>query len=169
MSESPHALLLSLLQHPRDRVDTFIQILQWRTKGKSNEVVTGRVEQVPAVGRIDVEEDTWDDNGLFFEEFLEEGQSIIQRRRQLFQVQPDIERGVGWHIHIQMQSFETRQYVIPLGLEVFLKSNSFLVRVFGIEERKSCELKAIFVCFGFLIRVGCELQWVKNRWVIRTE
>lgn len=35
-------------------------------------MMTRRIKQVPPVRGIDVKEDAWDDDGLFFEEFFEE-------------------------------------------------------------------------------------------------
>jgi len=91
MPESPGTLLPSLLQHSSHSVESLIQIFKRRTKRETNKVMTRGFEQIPTMGRVDIEEDTRDDDGLLFEEFFEEGQTIVQRSRKLLKVKPDIE------------------------------------------------------------------------------
>ena len=88
--------------------------------------------------RVDVEENTGDDNCLFLQEFFEEGlqcliykyrftpsrtrsktyQAIVQRSRQLVKVKPDIERACGWNVHFKSELLESLQHVVALRLEV---------------------------------------------------
>ena len=51
---------------------TLVKILQRRSKRETNKVVAGRVEKVTTVGRVNVEEDTGDDDSLLLQQFLEE-------------------------------------------------------------------------------------------------
>ena len=52
---------------------TFVEILERRPEGEAHEMMARGVEEVAAVGGVDVEEDTRDDDGLFFQQLLEEG------------------------------------------------------------------------------------------------
>lgn len=49
-------------------------------------MVAWRVEQIPAVCRIDVEENARDDNRFLFEKLLKERKTIIDRVREILQV-----------------------------------------------------------------------------------
>jgi len=51
---------------------TFIEILERWAKGKPDKVVAWRVEQIPAVCRVDVEENAGDDNRFFFQKLFKE-------------------------------------------------------------------------------------------------
>ena len=65
---------------------TFIEILERWAKGKPDKVMAWRIEQIPAVGRIDVEENAGDDNRFLFEKLLKERKAIIDRVRKILQV-----------------------------------------------------------------------------------
>ncbi len=64
---------------------TFIEILKRWAKGQPDKVVAWRTEQIPAVCRIDVEENARYDNCLLFEKFLKERKAIIDRIREILQ------------------------------------------------------------------------------------
>ena len=90
--------------------------------------------------RVDVEENTGDDNCLFLQEFFEEGlqcliykyrftpsrtrsktyQAIVQRSRQLVKVKPDIERACRWNVNPEAHALQTLEDMVTLRLEVFL-------------------------------------------------
>ena len=65
---------------------TFIEILERWAKGKPDKVVAWRVEQIPAVCRIDVEKYAGNDNRFLFEKLLKERKTIIDRVREILQV-----------------------------------------------------------------------------------
>ena len=46
---------------------TFIKNLNWWTERDTNEMMTRRVEEVSSVRRVNIEENTGDDNSLFFQ------------------------------------------------------------------------------------------------------
>jgi hypothetical protein len=71
---------------------TFIKILERRAKGQPNKVVARRIEKIPAVRRIYIEEDAGDDNGLLFEKLFKERETVVDRVREILQVQPDVKR-----------------------------------------------------------------------------
>ena len=73
MSKPFNSLLLGPPQHPPDSIQALIQICKRRAERDPNKVVARGVEQVTTVGRVDVEEDSWDHDSLFFEELFEEG------------------------------------------------------------------------------------------------
>ena len=73
------ALLLSPPQHPLDSIQSHLQIRERRSEREPNEVVTRRVEQVSTMGRVDVEEDSRNYDGFFFEQLFEEGLEMASR------------------------------------------------------------------------------------------
>jgi hypothetical protein len=56
----------------KERRLTFCQVGERRAKGESDEVVTRRVEQITAVGWVDIEEYSGNHDCLLFEQFFEE-------------------------------------------------------------------------------------------------
>ena len=67
------AILPNPPQHPLDSVQTPVQVLEGRAERDPDEVVARRIEEVPAVRGVDVEEDSRDHDRLFLEELFEEG------------------------------------------------------------------------------------------------
>jgi len=57
---------------------THVKILQRWTKRQANKMMTRRVEEVPTVRWIDIEENTRNNDGLFLQQFLKEG--LLGRR-----------------------------------------------------------------------------------------
>jgi hypothetical protein len=55
-------------------------------------MVARRVEKIPAVCRIYIEEDAGDDNCLLFEKLFKERETAVDRIREILQVQPDVKR-----------------------------------------------------------------------------
>lgn len=51
---------------------TLVEVLQGRSERKTHEVMARRVEQVASVRRVDIKEDTRDNDSLMFEKFLKE-------------------------------------------------------------------------------------------------
>lgn len=61
-----------LLQDALNCIQTLVKVLERRAEGNAHEVVARRVEQVSAVSRVDVEEDSGNHDGLLLQQFLEE-------------------------------------------------------------------------------------------------
>jgi len=135
-------------------------------------VMARRIKQVPAVCRVDIEEDTRNDNSLLLEKFFKEclmmifeyvqselntrksargngaHQTVVERRGQLFEVKPDVESARRRNIDIEMKFLKTRKDVITLSLEVFLESNLwFYIRVNGMLGRMRIFLSLAFSCW----------------------
>ena len=72
MPKRAHALLLRALEHARDGVDPEVEHVDRRPKREPDKVVARRREQVPAVRRVDVEEDAGHADAFLLQEFLEE-------------------------------------------------------------------------------------------------
>ena len=72
VSKVMHALLLGALQNTSHCVDALVEVLDRRAEREAHEVVARRREEVPAVRRVDVEEDAGDDDALLLEQLLEE-------------------------------------------------------------------------------------------------
>lgn len=51
---------------------TFVKILEWRAEGKSHKVMARRVKQVTSMGRVNIKEDTRNNDSLFFQQLFEE-------------------------------------------------------------------------------------------------
>ena len=91
------------LDHPFNSVKTQLQSLHLRTIAEPHKVVAGAIEEVATLGRVEVEEDTRDDNGLFVEQGVEESEAVADvdgrvlgnGRVECGQVQPDIKGGLG--------------------------------------------------------------------------
>ena len=69
----PHAVLprSSILNKFGNCVQTTVEVLHRRAKGETDEMVAWRVEQVTTMRGIDIKENSRNDNGLLFEQFLE--------------------------------------------------------------------------------------------------
>ena len=80
MSKVMETLILRLPKDTTHRVKTLVEVLQGWAEREADEVVAGRVEQVTAVGRVDVEEDAGDDDALLLEQLLEERQAVVEGR-----------------------------------------------------------------------------------------
>ena len=104
-------------------------------------MVAGRVEEVPAVRGIDVEEDAGDDDRLLLQELLEERQAVVDWRRELLEVQPDVEGRDRRHVDVQAELVKPLQDVVTLGLEVLLERNLLRVHAVNVEQGNSCELE----------------------------
>jgi len=143
MPEPFHALLPNLPQHPPDSVQTLIQILKRRTEREPDEVMARRVEQVPTVGRVDVEEDSGDHDRSLFQELFEESETVVQGWWEVIQVQPDVERAEGWDVHFQPQLLKSCEDVISLRLEVSLQGEPLLGDMLGGQQREGSKLKRV--------------------------
>lgn len=106
-------------------------------------MVARGIDKVPSVGGVNVEEDTRDNDRLFFEELFEERlvkmksqnesciqnirsethQTIVQRRGERFEVEPNVERAVGRVGNFQAHLKQPLENVVTLSLKVLLESN----------------------------------------------
>ena len=98
-------------------------------------MVAGRVEEVPAVRGVDVEEDAGDDDRLLLEELLEERQAGVERSGQLLEVEPDVEGCLGRDVHVQVELVEPLENVVALGLEVALEGDLLCEDAVDVKER----------------------------------
>ncbi|SRR5712691_6832743 len=99
---------------------TFIEIIKRRAKRQPHKMMAWRTEQIPAVCRIDVEKDAWDDNRFLFEKFLEERKTIINRVRKIFQVQPNVECCDRRYLDLQTHGLQALQDMIAFHLKMLL-------------------------------------------------
>lgn len=68
VAKGMHAFLLGALEHTGNGIDTQVEGIEGWAEGETDEVMAGRGEEVTTVGRVDVEEDTGDDDALLLEE-----------------------------------------------------------------------------------------------------
>jgi hypothetical protein len=163
MPKGMHALLLRTLDHTRDGVDAQVEHVDRRAERESNKVVARRGEQVPAMGRVDVEEDARHANALFLEKLLKERllrskkttnqvklyitaqatyKAVVQRSRQMLQVEPDVECRLRWDRHLEPKARQSLQNMIPLVLEVLLQSNLLLLGVCRVKQGDRRQLES---------------------------
>jgi len=155
MAERLHALLLRLPKNAFHRIETLVQVLQGGTKREAHEMVARRVEEVTTVRGVDVEEDARDDDRLFLEELLEEGQAVVERRGEFLEVEPDVERRVGGDGDGEADVLETLEHVVALGLEVLLESDLLLRDMLRVKEGDGRELERVV---GTTIQEGTRLR-----------
>lgn len=121
---------------PKDRSDrprTFVEILKRRAKREPHKVVARRVEEVPAVRGVDVEEDAGYHDRPLLEELLEERQAVVERRGEVLEIEPNVERGDRRDGNLEAERLEALEDVVTLMLEVLLQCDLFLQDAVGIE------------------------------------
>lgn len=138
-----HALLLSLLQHPLYRIQSPIQVLQRRPKAQPHIRMARRVEQIPPVRRVDIEEDTRNNNRLLLQQLLKEREPVVYWGWKFLEVEPDVEGCGGGDVDFKMHGFEAGEDVVAFHFEVFLESNFLLADVLGIEEGEGSKLERV--------------------------
>ena len=144
VTERVPALAARLLEHAPDRVEALVQILKGRPEREPHEVVARRVEEVAAVRGVDVEEDAGDDDRLLLEELLEEGEAVVERRGQLLEVEPDVERRDGRDGDVQPELVEPLEDVVAFSFEVLLERDLLFVYALRLEQRDCRELEAVW-------------------------
>ena len=50
-------------------------------------------------------------------------QPVVERRRQLLEIQPDIERAVGWYCDVKMELMKARKDMVSFRFEMLLQSD----------------------------------------------
>ncbi len=50
-------------------------------------------------------------------------QPIVERRRQLLEIQPDIERAARWHCDVETELMKARKDMVSFRLEMLLQSD----------------------------------------------
>jgi len=81
-----------------------------------------RIEQIPTTARVQVEENTGNNNDLLLETSLEEVESVVNTFRQVRQVEPEVEGRVGHVRELEADFLETANDEVALGAEVHLQS-----------------------------------------------
>lgn len=100
-------------------------------------MVTRGIEQIPAVRGVYIEENTGNHDSLFLEKFFEEGlrgdliqnniqvgtvtnQAIVQRRRKLLQVEPDVKSCPRWNVYVEMKIVKPLKHMVTFCFKVLL-------------------------------------------------
>lgn len=135
--------LADLVQNAFNGIQTLIELVQRRPEGQPHEMVARGVEQVPAMRRVDIEEDTWDDNCLLLEHFFEESKTVVEGLRERLEIEPDVEGRCRRDLNLETHRFQTREDVVTLVLEVPLKSNLLLLNVIEVKQRDGSDLKPV--------------------------
>jgi len=108
-------------------------------------MVTRAVEQVPALGGVQVEEDARHDDGFLLEQGVEEGEAVAdvelrvgrQRGLERAQVEPDVEGAVGDVLValVEADVAQAAEDVVALGFEVRLERGHFVAHFGRVEHR----------------------------------
>jgi len=64
---------LDALENAFNCIQPLVQYFNGRAERQADEVMTRRLEQIAAMSRIDIEEDSWDNDRLLRQEFFKEG------------------------------------------------------------------------------------------------
>jgi hypothetical protein len=78
-------------------------------------------------------------------------EAVVEGSRQVFQVQPDIERRLGWDRDLETKAREALEDVITLVLEVSLKGDPLLEGMLRVKKRYGRKLQA-----EFIVKLGSE-------------
>lgn len=87
--------------------------------------MTRTIEQISSLTRVEIEEDTRDDDDALFETGLEEIQAVGDLVGETFEVEPEVEGGVGDGGDFESHGAETLDYIVAffLGLSVWSKGD----------------------------------------------
>jgi len=141
VAELAHSLAVSSVEHTLDGIQSLIEVSQWRSEGDADKVVAGRREEITSVRGIDVKEDSGNDDSLFLEEFLEEGQTVTQRFGKSGEVEPDVKSGNWWSFYWKTHIGETLKDMVTLAVEMLLKSKLLGVDSLRLQEGESGNLE----------------------------
>ena len=81
----------SLLDNPLDSVEACLQHFHLRSVAETHEMMTRRVEQIPASTGVQIEEDAGHDNDFLLETFFEKGEAVVDGMWEAGEVEPDVE------------------------------------------------------------------------------
>lgn len=158
--ERVQALLLGALEDTGHSVDTHVETLERGAERETHKMVAWGREEVAAVGRVDVEEDARNDDALLLETLLEEGleavldgplhttgriktyQAVVERGRQVLQVEPDVEGRLWGNRDLEAETRKTLEDMVALMLKVLLQSEFFLANMLWVQKRDGSELQS---------------------------
>jgi len=143
VSKGFQTFFLGTLENASNGINTFIELVLRRSEREPYKVMTGRVEKIATVVGINVEENSWNDNCLLFQQLFEKGQAVIQGFRKRLQVQPDVESGMGVYVDLQPHSFKSTENMISFILKVLLQSQALLLNTTGVQQWDRSELQGM--------------------------
>lgn len=79
-------------------------------------MMTRRIKQISPLTRIEIEEDTRDDDNPFFETSLEEVEAVRDGFGEAFEVEPEVEGAVWDGVDDEAHFAETADYIVAFGL-----------------------------------------------------
>lgn len=85
------------------------------------------VKQISTSGRVQIEEDTRNNNDLLFQAGLEEVEAVGNMTRQTLEVEPDVERAVRHVLDHEAHVAETLDNIVSLVAEMSLKGDHLLL------------------------------------------
>lgn len=124
-------------------IHTLVKIFHRRSKGQSNKVMARRVEQVPPVRRVDIEENAGNHNCLLLEQLLKECEAVVERGWQFLKVEPDVKCAGGGNIDVQAKVVKTLEDMVALHLEVLLQRHFSLLDVVRLNKFDSSQLHRV--------------------------
>lgn len=96
-----------------------------------------------SLGRIDVEEQTRNADGLLLEQLFEECEAVVQGGWEGRKVKPNVERCAGRHLDGKTHGLEAREHVVALLAEVRLQRDLVLLHTCRVQERQRHDLHRV--------------------------
>jgi hypothetical protein len=124
----------SLLHNPLNGVHTLGQGIHPRPIAQPDKVMTRRIEQIPTLTRVQIEEDTRNNNDLLLETGLEEVQPVGNALGQIRQVEPDVEGRVGHEGELESDLLQATDDEVALGTEVHLQRTHLVAHARRLEH-----------------------------------
>ena len=100
-----------------------------------------RIEQIPPLGRIQIEENARYDNGFLFQTGLEEIQPVADALWQVTQIEPDVEGRVRNMSAEESDTLEPVDDIVSFALEMCLQGFHFFQDFVRLEHRDCGFLK----------------------------
>lgn len=136
-----HAQLTRTLNNTLNTIKTHLQHIHLRPVAQTDKVVTWAVEEITTLRRVQVKEDTRNNNDLLTQQGVKEVQAIgdVSLRRQgrveRSQIKPDIESSTRDVLDTEADIVETSQDVVALLHEVALQRLHLGAHERGLQHR----------------------------------
>ena len=119
------------LDNPLNTIKTLLQRLHLGPIAKPHEMMARTIKQISSLARVEIKEDTWDNDDALFETGLEEVQSVGNFLREVLEIQPDVEGRVWDGLDYEAHVSEAFDHIVTFVLFVEFSFLVFGSRVWG--------------------------------------
>lgn len=123
--------MLKLVNNPLDAIQPHLQNIHLRSITEPHEMMARTIKQITSLTRVQIEEDTRDNDDSLLKTGLEEVQSVGDRWWETLEIEPEVEGGVGDGFDVETHSAETLDNVVSLVAEMALESFHFCEDLVG--------------------------------------